>query len=205
MNMNYDKIILELMNRIQIMEEQVSLLNEKVAILETDFEVDFDEEDEVSEKDEITRSEARDRAINIIKDNFPEYIVEKASRKEGSGIKIISPKASSKKPTFIKFYHSKEHRSGHGHHGWHVVRLDDVIATPIDYCLLSFVDSKGDWSYFLYNQEEIGMYYDDHRSSSSNNILHLYFIVKDGKAKEVRENTVDVTDHLNNWVVLKNI
>jgi hypothetical protein len=48
----------------------------------------------------------------------------------------------------------------------------------------------------LLEQEEIGMYYDEHRTNSNNEILHLYFVVKNGKATEIRENTVDVSDHL---------
>lgn len=68
--------------------------------------------------------------------------------------------------------------------------------------MFSFVDSNANWNFFIYDPDEIGMYYEEN-CSSDNDILHLYFVVKDGKAIEVREDTVDVTDHLNNWDVLK--
>jgi len=67
--------------------------------------------------------------------------------------------------------------------------------------MFSVVESNGNWNFFIYEPDELGMYYENNRSSD-NEILHLYFVVKDGKAIEVRENTVDVSDHLNNWHVL---
>ncbi|KLU63627.1 hypothetical protein DEAC_c44750 [Desulfosporosinus acididurans] len=45
--------------------------------------------------------------------------------------------------------------------------------------------------------------YRDKNRSRDNGVLHLYFVVNNGTAKEVREDAVDVTDHLNNWDVLK--
>jgi hypothetical protein len=87
-------------------------------------------------------------------------------------------------------------------HSWHVVRLNDVIGTIVDLCMFSYFDSNESWHYFIYDPNEIGMYRDKNRSGDEE-ILHLYFVVKDGKALEMREGTVDVTDHLNNWNVLE--
>lgn len=81
--------------------------------------------------------------------------------------------------------------------------MDEIIGTIFTYCLFSVVDKNGNWNFFLYEPCELGIYSDENRSSTSNKILHLYFAVKDGKATEVREKTIDVTDHLNNWDVLK--
>ncbi|WP_242847249.1 hypothetical protein [Desulfosporosinus acididurans] len=69
-------------------------------------------------------------------------------------------------------------------------------------CLFSVVDKDDKWNFFLYRPEELGMYRDKNRSRD-NGVLHLYFVVNNGTAKEVREDAVDVTDHLNNWDVLK--
>jgi hypothetical protein len=82
-----------------------------------------------------------------------------------------------------------------------LVRLDDVIGTIVDYCILSMVDSNDNWYFFIFNPEELGRYKEKHRSRSGS-VLHLYFSVQDGRAFEVREDTVDVTEHLNNWDVL---
>lgn len=197
--MNYDKIILELLSRVQVLEEQMADVKTELASRD-DYEEDANEGD--YGHGDITRSQARDKAIEIIQSKFPDYVVDKASRKEGSGIKVHKPDV--KRPLIIKFYHSKsfEHRSGSYEHSWHVVRLNDVIGTIVDLCMFSYVDSHGNWNFFIYEPDELGMYYEENRSSD-NEILHLYFVVKDGKAIEVREKTIDVTDHLNNWNMLK--
>jgi hypothetical protein len=197
--MNYDKIILELLSRVQVLEEQMADVKAELAS-RADYEEDIDEED--YDRGDITRTEARDKAIEIIQSKFPDYIADKALRKEGSGIKIYKPDA--KRPLIIKFYHSKsfEHRSSSYEHSWHVVRLNDVIGTIIDLCMFSYVDSNGNWNFFIYEPDELGIYNKENRSGYSD-ILHLYFVVKDGKAYEVRENTVDVSDHMNNWDMLK--
>lgn len=198
--MNYDRMILELLNRVQLLEEQMSEVKAELSSQVVD-----DEEDDTVEEDGqevFTRSQARERAMKQIQGKFPDYLVGKASRKEGSGIKVYRP--NSKRPILIKFYHSKsfEHRSGDFEHSWHVVKLNDVLGTIFDLCMFSMVDSNGNWNFFIFEPDEIGIYYDENRSSD-NDILHLYFAVQDGKATEVRENTVNVSDHLNNWDVLK--
>lgn len=201
--MNYDKIILELLSRVQTLEEQMAEVKAALANRCNEYEDDADDES-ISGQDEISRSQAREKAIKILQSKFPDYIVEKASRKEGSGIKIIKPDVGSKNATIIKFYHSKtyKHRTEAFEHSWHTVNLDDIIGTYIDYCMFSVVDKNGNWNFFIYEPGELGMYNDENRSTKSD-LLHLYFVIENGKAKEVRENTVDVTDHLNNWDVLK--
>lgn len=202
--MNYDKIILELMSRVQILEEQMREVKGELQSYkrDADYEDGFEESD--NEQGEFTRSQARDKAIKIIQTKFPDYFVEKASRREGSGIKVIKSDTNSNKAIIIKFYHSKtyEHRSGGFEHAWHTVNLHEIIGTMYDYCLFSVADKNGNWNFFLYEPQELGEYRDENRSANSD-LLHLYFVVKDGKATEVREKTIDVTDHLNNWDVLK--
>lgn len=200
--MNYDKIILELLSRVQILEEQMAEVKSELANRYDEHE-DDDEED-VARQGEVTRSQAREKAIKIIQSKFPDYLVEKASRKEGSGIKVIKPDIDSKRAIFIKFFHSKtyEHRTGAFEHAWHTVNLNDIIGTYIDYCMFSVLDKNGNWNFLIYEPDELGLYNEQNRSAKSE-LLHLYFVIEDGKAKEVRENTVDVTDHLNNWDVLR--
>lgn len=194
--MKYDKIVLELLSRIQVLEEQMVELKTEIASHE-DYVSGYEEE-------EITRSQARAKAIEVIQNKFPDYLADVASRKEGSGIKVFKPDVDAKRPLIIKFYHSKsfKHRSGSYEHSWHVVRLNDVMGTIIDLCMFSYLDSNENWHYFIYDPNEIGMYRDENRSGDEE-ILHLYFVVKDGKGLEVREGTVDVTDHLNNWGMLE--
>lgn len=201
--MNYDKIILELMGRIQTLEEQmVQVKNELSSIKYEDFEDDVDEA--ANEQGDFTRSQARAKAIKIIQNKFPDYLVEKASRREGSGIKVLKPDENIKNAIIIKFFHSKiyEHKSGAFDHAWHTINLDEIIGSIFDFCLFSVVDKNGEWNFFIYEPAELGLYRDENRSADSE-LFHLYFSIKEGKATEVREKTIDVTDHLNNWNVLK--
>mgnify|MGYP001288027043 CR=1 FL=1 len=153
--MNYDKIILELLSRVQVLEEQMADVKTELASRD-DYEEDANEGD--YGHGDITRSQARDKAIEIIQSKFPDYVVDKASRKEGSGIKVHKPDA--KRPLIIKFYHSKsfEHRSGSYEHSWHVVRLNDVIGTIVDLCMFSYVDSHGNWNFFIYEPDEAELF-----------------------------------------------
>ena len=70
--------------------------------------------------------------------------------------------------------------------------------------MFSLVDSDGNWNYLIYDPNEIGMYNEKNRLNAGNE-LHLYFSVQDGKAVEVREDTIDVTDHLNNWSIIERL
>ena len=58
--------------------------------------------------------------MKIIRTKFPEYIVGKASRNEGSGIKIIKPGIEEERAIIIKFFYSKTYDKNSG---WHRVRL----------------------------------------------------------------------------------
>lgn len=200
--MNYEKIILELMGRIQTLEEQMFEVKNYLASQKLE-EFGDDVNDEDSELGDFTRSQARDKAIKIIQSKFPDYYVEKASRKEGSGIKIIKPDSNVKKAIIIKYFHSKTYiRTGKVEHSWHTVNLDEIIGTIYDFCLFSVLDKQGGWNFLLFEPDELGIYRDENRSTNSD-LLYLYFVIDDGKATEVREKTTDVTDHLNNWGVLK--
>lgn len=196
--MNYDRIILELMNRVQNLEEQVATHSAWISSRD-DEETDGTEE---NREGSYTRKQARDHVIRLIQNKYPNYLITTATRKEGSGIKI--QKSMSNKPIFIKFYHSRSFidKSGAFEHGWHVTRLTDVVGTNIDYCLYSLVDSSDNWNIFIFESEEIGKYHEEHRSDHGN-VLHMYLSVQNSQGKELREETVDVTTHLNNWNVLQ--
>ncbi|KNZ41855.1 hypothetical protein [Acetobacterium bakii] len=198
--MNYDTIIVELLSRVQSLETEMEYVKNEFALrFEEENEVI---EDEVDDLEVFTRSQAREKAIEIITEKFPDYFAQKAKRNEGSGIKVS--KSYTNRPLLIKFYHSKSFpdRSGNSEHGWHVVRIDEVLGNYVDLCMFSLVDLDGNWNYLIYDPNEIAMYNEDNRLNASNE-LHLYFSVQDGKAVEVREDTIDVTDHLNNWSIIE--
>jgi hypothetical protein len=192
--MNYDRIILELLDRVKALEDEVEEIQ---SVLEND-----DSEPQClpdNEQGSFSRKDARQRIMELIQEKFPDYKVSKARRNQGSGIIVNTPR----KTIVIKYYHSRTHEGRSGiEHGWHRVHLDEIIGTIFNLCIFSTIDSKGNSNYFLYRPDELGKYAEDHRSTP-NDILHLYFVVEDGKAMETREDPVDVSDHLNNWDKLK--
>lgn len=180
----------------------VEVKAELAALKDDEIENSVDESD--NKQGDFTRSQARDKAMEMIKNRFPDYIVSKASRKEGSGIRLIKPDINCKKATIIKFFHSKTYKDKPEdiEHAWHTISLDEIVASIYDFCLFSIVDKNGDWNFLIYEPDELVEYQDENRSADSE-LFHLYFTIKDSKATEIREKTIDVTDHLNNWNVLK--
>jgi hypothetical protein len=201
--MNYDKIILELLSRVQELEEQMEIVNDKLLKLKT-LNNNGEDIDQGDTQGDITRTKAREEAMKIIRTKFPEYIVEKASRNEGSGIKIIKPGIEEERAIIIKFFYSKTYdKNSDGiEHAWHTVNLDDIIGSFIDFVMFSVVDKNGNSNFLIYKPSELGLYSEKYRSKPSEQ-LHLYFYIENDKAFEIRENKVDVSDHLNNWSVLE--
>jgi hypothetical protein len=197
--MNYDRIILELLDRVKSLEEQVEEI--KSELYEND-----DSEAQENEQGTFSRKDGRQKVMDLIKEKFPDYAVSKAPRNQGSGI-IVN---TTNKTIVIKYYHSRTYKKNSGvEHGWHSVDLDEIIGKIFDLCIFSVIDPKGILNYLIYEPDELGKYADTHRSGRTildapiSNILHLYFEIKDGKAMEIREDPVDVSDHLNNWNRLK--
>jgi hypothetical protein len=189
-SMNYDRIIVELLDRVKSLEEQVEELK-------TELCDGTDSEAQDNEQGTFSRKDGRQKVMDLIGEKYPDYVVSKASRSQGSGIIVNTPK----KTIVIKYYHSRTYKKSTGiEHGWHSIDLEEIIGTIFDLCICSVIDTKGNSNYFIYEPDELGQYAEAHRSGrSGSNILHLYFEIKDGKAMEVREEPVDVSDHLNNW------
>ena len=208
--MNYEKIILELMGRIQNLEETVGALDQRISLMEGEADERIDSVS-VSNPEKITRTAARKEAMDKIQELYPDYYVSTASRSEGSGIKVIKGDSEPKRAVIIKFYHSKiylpnsglTNQSGEYEHGWHIVRLDEVIGSIFDFCLFSMCGSNGRWHFFLFEPDQLGVYNDENRKKRDDE-LWLNFSVQGDFAYELREEKNDVTEHLDNWDVLEN-
>ena len=194
------------MGRIQNLEETVAVLDQRLLLVEGD-EDEQDESVNVTSQEKIARKQARQIAIDKIQELYPDYFVGTASRSEGSGIKIN--KGDALRPMIIKYYHSRVYRPGSGlasqpgdyEHGWHIVRINEVVGSIYDLCIFSMCDTEGKWHFFLFTPDEIGIYNDENRVNRRNE-LWLYFSVQGDTAYELREDKIDVTKHLNNWNVI---
>jgi len=193
---NYDKIIIELLDRIKNLETKVDRINEQINLKnEISTEV-------IEEKNSITRSQARDKAMNEIMKRYPDYFVDRARREEGNGIKILTPYKGGNTGVIIKFIYSKIYNNADGSKSyWHKVNLDEVIGSYYSFVMFALMDENGLFNFFVFKPDELGIYRDNNRKKTDNPILHLYFKINNNKAFEVREEKVDVTDKLNDWSV----
>lgn len=185
--MNYDRIILELLDRVKSLEEQVEEIKHTREIDE------FLEENEDTNEG-LTRFHAREKVMKEIEERFPDYAVFKASRADGSGILLHTDKRL--EPHRIKFYHSKLHARGHA---WHSIKLDEI--SRVSYVILSMLDNNNKLQVFIYTSEELLLYEEEHRKMHED-MLHLYLTVNGNQAIEIREEYKDVSEYLNNWEVL---
>jgi len=202
--MNYEKIILELMSRIQYLEEAIEKLEYRVS----QIDVIGDErstETEVNENTKYTRTDARNRIISRISEEYPDYSVERASRADGSGIRVINLETGDQ--YIIKYYHSKTvlNKTEGFEYGDHFIRVRELLDTYPKFCIFSLVDSSDRWYYFIYEIEELLQYHHDRSQAKNDDVMHLYFSIQSDEAfittgRDVgREN---VSKHLDNWSIL---
>ena len=203
--MNYEKIILELFGRVQELETTVSLLGQRLTAIEGERDIygDGAENNKMTTHDKVKRSEARQNAMNIIKEfyqdkNYEPYV---AKRDEGSGIRI--DRLDDDDYLLIKFYYSKTfpRQSGKFTSGWHVVDAEEIRrGTHYSLYLFSMVDSENEWHYFMFTQQELLDYFMNHREKEvDDDLWRLQFSVQDGVAYELREDQNLITEHYNNW------
>lgn len=203
--MNYEKIILELFGRVQELETTVSLFEQRLTAIEGDNDVcnGSEENKKMTAQDKIKRSEARQNAMDIIREfyqdkNYEPYV---AKRNEGSGIRV--DRLDDDDYLLIKFYHSKTfpRQAGKYDSGWHVVDAEEIRrGTHLSLYLFSMVDSAGEWHYFMFTQQELLDYFSNHREKEiDDDLWRLQFSVQDGVAYELREELNPVTEHYNNW------
>lgn len=203
--MNYEKIILELLSRIQNLEEIVGLHEKRFAHLDDSGE-GLDEDDkeieEMSTQEKYKRNFARDRAIEILREQFPDHEVEKAKRVDGSGINMVNNETNDK--LTIKFYFSKTafNRTRGYEYGYYLVRLNSLALAKPKYCIFSMVDSNDAWSFIVLENEEIFKFYYE-RGENKNEELQLYIRVQDDRAFILLSDETEEVVQLDNWDIIK--
>ncbi|MEG0332523.1 MAG: hypothetical protein RR437_08210 [Clostridium sp.] len=201
--MNYDKIILEMLTRIQELEEKIAYLEDKVDFI---GEVDCDTEDEdktnVNDENSSGRSLARNEIIKILRDTYG-YKARKANRAEGSGI-VISDEIDSYR---IKISYSRNYSERIDEEtlcrGWHAISSDEILSEEIDY-FICIVEEEGEkFHYFIFEREDLINEFADNGFESRNK-LHLYLNVrKDGTVVENRGEEKNIIKYYNNWDIFK--
>jgi hypothetical protein len=195
--MNYETIILELMSRVQTVEQKVKNLeeqNEKYKVLIEDLkDKDFDEQDEDIK---VTRSVARQHAMDMIKKRYEFLDVKKGNRATRADI-ILTVNSDKKKGKQLlgKIYYSKSHWDFPA--GWHTVKETDLENDQLDFHIFS-VSYENKFYNFLFTHEELKQYVKKKAKDSSDQ-YYFYFQVVDGKKIENRDGERDVQLNFENW------
>lgn len=191
--MNYESIILELMGRVQTLEQKVRALEgkEKFEVL-----IEEDESEEQDSENKITRSIARQHVMDTIKKQYGYFDVQKGNRaKQADIILTINAGDQKGKELLGKFYYSKSFRDFPS--GWHTVKEADLEKNHIDFHIFT-VAYENNFYNFLFSHEELKQFVQKKAKDSSDQ-YYFYFHVNDGKKTENRDGERDVQFNFENW------
>lgn len=202
--MNYDAIILEMMSRVQTLEQKVKVLeeqNEKPGSL-----VDEDGFEEQDRETKITRSVARQHVMDKIKKMYGYVDVQKGNRaKQADIILTVNSGENKGKELLGKFFYSKSFNDFPS--GWHTLKSSDLEKTYINFYVFT-VSFEEKFYNFIFSREEMKQYVLKKAKDSSDQ-YYFYFHVNDGKKVETRDDERDVETYFENWALfgecIKNI
>lgn len=185
--MNYETVILELMSRVQTLEQKVTFLEEQKANYEAE---------EQDRENKITRSIARQHVMDTIKRIYGYFDVQKGNRAKQADI-ILTVNSGDKKGKELlgKFYYSKSFHDFPS--GWHTVREADLEKNHIDFYIFT-ISYENNFYNFLFSHEELKRYVQKKPKDSSDQYC-FYFHVKDDKKTENRNGEKNVQFNFENW------
>jgi hypothetical protein len=192
--MKYDKIILEMLRRIQTLEEQVSMLVEKDA---------EKNEEAISETKESGRKLSRLKIIKILSEKYG-LNARKGNRSEGSGVVV----SKDDKSYNIKVSYSRSYPDYVDDvicAGWHTLLEKEIDNEDFSFFIFVVGDAEHNYHYFIFKREDIIKEF-NYKVYDANRKLHFYFRVKnDGRPVELREEEKDMSIFYNNWDVFSKL
>ncbi|WP_342574612.1 hypothetical protein [Paenibacillus sp. FSL M8-0142] len=189
--MNYEKIVLELFERVKGLEERVQVLESRD---DGDEELDDNRDilDELNSSEKITRSISRKYVMDELKKQNPAFTISKGNRAAKADILLEFQGKSLK----AKFYHSRSFREFPS--GWHTVNKDDLNNNVHVEMYIFTVEYQKEFYTFLFSRSEL-IDFVKNKTTDQNNMYHFYFHVNNGKVVEVRDSERDATPFLDNW------
>jgi hypothetical protein len=204
--MNYEKIILEMLERIKNLEEKVELLEEfRESFANTDEECE--ETDAVhlgnsgKENDISGKNKSRQEIMKILTNEYG-FSVRKANRREGSG--LVATKNG--KSYGIKVSYSRSYFEYLDEEllccGWHAVTKKDIENKNVSFYIFVVEGEKKDYHYFIFSREDLYAYCFSQDDSPQKKV-HLHFRVnREGMPYEARDGVTDMSAHYNNWKII---
>lgn len=195
-SMNYETIILELMGRVQILEQKVKDLEGQTEDFERLIEEDGFEEQNREMK--ITRSVARQHVMDKINRTYGYLDAQKGNRaKQADIILTINSGENEGEELLGKFYYSKSFHDFPS--GWHTLKDSDLEKEHIKFHIFT-VSFENKFYTFIFSTEELKQYVLNKPKDSSGQ-YYFYFHVKDEGKKIIddRDGERDVHTYYENW------
>lgn len=195
--MNYESVILEVLGRVQVLEQKVNELEEKnekyEALIEELKDTDLSDQDE---EIKVTRSVARQHAMDKIKKQYSYFDVEKGNRSIKADIVLTVNNGEKKGEKLLgKFYYSKSHLDYPS--GWHTVKEVDLESNHLDFHIFT-VSYENNFYSFLFSHDELRQFVKKKAKDSSNQ-YYFYFQVVGEKKIENRDGERNVQFNYENW------
>lgn len=190
--MNYEKIILDIYERVMSLEEKVTALENQLAIKEISIK---EEEPPVDSSEKITRNVSRKYVMDKLTAENPDFIITKGNRATNADILLKTNENEITNTLKAKFYHSKSFNEFPS--GWHTVNEDDLMNEDIHLFIFN-VEFEKSFYPFLFSRQDLLSFVKD-KTTDQNNLYHFYFHVNENKVVEVRDQEKDASIYYNHW------
>lgn len=190
--MNYEKLILDLYERVVLLEETVSKLEDQLGNKDTSVNKEDPAGDGVIK---ITRNISRNYVMKELAAENPEFIITKGNRAANADILLETKENEITYTLKGKFYHSKSFHSFPS--GWHTVHKDDLVNEDLNLFIFN-VEFEGSFYPFIFSRQELLLFVKD-KSTDQNDLYHFYFHINNDKVMEVRDQEKDATAYYNHW------
>lgn len=200
MNNNYEKTILNLLERVAVIEDEMKILKEN--------QIKIDSEEVLSEKKDKSKIHAtfnKNGLINELKNKVASLGIEitKASLAEGGGV-ITKYRDNESKKAMLR--RSKNYvEKGFDWRGWHTIKSSDIKS--FDSFIFS-IENEGKLHFFIFSKQEFKKVL-ALKTTDSNDIYHFYLnkstnnegvsLVTDDREDSV----IDMKEYYQNWNALK--
>lgn len=190
--MNYEKIILELYERVVSLEDKVSYLENQLA---SQKRVTTEEEQPIDSFEKITRNVSRNYVMDKLTTENPEFSITKGNRATKADILLEINQDEITYTLKAKFYHSRSFKEFPS--GWHTVHEDDLVNEDLHLFIFN-VEFEKQFYPFLFSRQELLSFVKD-KTTDQNNLYHFYFHVYKNKVVEVRDQEKDASFYYNHW------
>lgn len=189
--MNYEKIILDLYERVVSLEEKVTTLENQLSV----NNVLIEEELAADTSEKVTRNISRNYVMDKLLAKNPQFSITKGNRAAKADILLKTSKNEITYTLKAKFYHSKSFDDFPS--GWHTVKEDELVNEDIDLFIFN-VEFKKQFYPFLFSRKELLLFVKN-KSTDQNHTYHFYFHVDGNNVVEVRDQENDASNYFNHW------